>query len=251
MLHALLFATMISVFAIAEASAQTDALEPDFSGLGGKTLSVIDDSGFDFRGRLVTFNADTVTLRVNGQDRTFDRKNVAAIYERGNSVKKGIILGALTGPVLAAAALTSGDDLTADELGFGIMIFSGLGILGGAAIDALIPGKRLLYRRPGAEVGYPKRLGMMLGITTGMIAGFSVGARKDDCDHTPPGGYPYIDCDGGEKIVNGLKVAAPFALAGAGLGILIDRTIGKPHPNIAISPSFARGAAGMSTTFSW
>lgn len=117
--------------------------------LGERTVSVIDDSGYDIRGRLLLFTPDTVTVEVNGREMVIERKNVAAVYERGNSVKKGMIIGLLSGPALGlAAAATDGPSA---EVAIFSVIISAMGVGVGAAIDAMIPGKRLIYKRGGDE----------------------------------------------------------------------------------------------------
>jgi hypothetical protein len=242
---------------VVTASAQTaPAGGENFSGLlGGRTVSVIDDSGRETTGRLLLFTQDTLTMKVNGGDVVFDRKNVAAVFERGNSVKKGLIIGALSGPALGLVALAT--DGPSAELAVGTLIFSAIGVGVGVAVDAMIPGKRLVYAAADAfERKDSNKNGMILGFIAGAGLGFVAGLTKDDCDHTPTTGPAYfvpLDCSAGEKIVHGLKVAALPGLAGAGIGFMIDRKIAgwQLRNRISISPSLSRAGLGVSTRVSW
>ena len=77
----------------------------DFTALAARrSVTVADDSGAEIEGSLVRLTAEEVTLRVDGQDRAFARERVAAIFERGDSVKNGATIGFLSGAVLGAFA---------------------------------------------------------------------------------------------------------------------------------------------------
>ena len=144
MIKPLQVALVISVGVAAVASAQP---APDsgngFNGITIKrSITIVDDSGRQTKGSVLRFAPDQITVNVEGREVSFDRANVAAIYEHGNSVKKGMILGLLTGPALV---LGSGD--TSDYALAAGVAFSVIGVAVGTGIDALIPGKRLIYAR--------------------------------------------------------------------------------------------------------
>ena len=147
--HPLLLTFLISLCAISGASAQTapGGAEGFSALLGGNDIIVIDDSGRETKGELLRFTPENLTLAVKGREVAFDRQHVAAVYERTNGVKKGMILGLLSGPALGLAAAITGD---ADALVvLGAVVFSAIGFGVGTAVDAMIPGKRLVYERAG------------------------------------------------------------------------------------------------------
>jgi hypothetical protein len=144
MIKPLHLALLFSLVAGAEALAQPAPRQAGFGGLiGGRTITVVDESGRQTKGRVLRFTPDQLTLSVQGSEVSFDRQNVTAVYEHGNSVKKGMIIGLLSGPALGFAALvTEGGD---PYLLPATVLFSAMGFAVGTAIDALIPGRRLVY----------------------------------------------------------------------------------------------------------
>ena len=169
----------------------------DFSGLAAKReIVVVDNLGRETRGRLLALTPDTVALRVGNMDQTVRQQDVQMVFERGDSVKNGTAIGLLTG---AAVGLTTGASKTTcgrDPLGIGLITaFSRyepctfnervgqalgegalLGLLGaglGAAVDAIIPGRRLLYERPQARSTHisvvpslgPSRSGLSMAVS--------------------------------------------------------------------------------------
>ena len=181
---------------IAEVSAQTTPSKTEgFSGIAnGRTIMVIDDTGIETSGRLLRFTAEELTIAVDGRDRTFERRRVEAIYQRGDSVKNGMAIGFFVG---AAAGFATGvrrtecgdhDYVTGyqyshvpctgtEKVTEGLTIGALTGLLGvgiGAGIDKIIPGRRLLYERPkqaGTTVFSivpslaPSRLGLLTSVS--------------------------------------------------------------------------------------
>ena len=163
MLHAILLASVISLFAITDVSAQTAPTTTEGFGklVGGQSLIVVDDSGVETTGRLLRLTADELTISAAGRDRTFQRRDIAAIYKRGDSKKNGAVIGVLSGAVLGFVAGTQdtcGDFWTGARScsagekvahgAFGATIIGGLGAAIGVGIDALIVGRTVLYQRP-------------------------------------------------------------------------------------------------------
>ena len=244
----------------ATASAQTaPATNEGFRGFtAGRTVSIIDRSGSTTTGRLLFATPDTLTVAANGDAVVFDQKSVAAVFEQGTSVKKGLLLGLASGPVLGVAALLTNDVPGAEgEIALAAVMFSAIGAAIGTAIDAMIPGKRLIYATADFEPeDSSSKNGIIIGSVAGAATGFTAGALKDDCDHTPNDGPAYftpVDCTAGEKVVHGLKSAALAGLAGAGIGIVVDRLIVRPHlgHRISVNPSFSRRGLNLSTSVSW
>lgn len=244
-------ALCFSLCTAATSSAQTTpAAAESFSGLlGGRTVSVIDDSGWETTGRLLLFTPDALTMDVNGGEVVIERKNVTAVFERGNSVRKGLLIGLATGPALWVAAQASGDAGNPEDA-IVVLFLSAIGAGAGTLVDAMIPGKRLVYAKEGAfEPGDSMTNGLILGFVAGAAPGFVGGLFKDDCDHTPPGGYPYFDCRADEKLKHGAKVGGLSGLAGAGLGALLDKVIvGK---RLASRPSISPSRLSLSMTLTW
>jgi hypothetical protein len=97
-----------------------------------------------------------------GLELTFARRDVTRVYERGDSLKNGMMIGLVTGAVIGIAAGVSGTDCggfftgvrscTGGEkarLGaIGGAVFGTLGLGVGAGIDALMIGRRLVYETP-------------------------------------------------------------------------------------------------------
>ena len=139
----------------------------DFTGLptDHPTVHIVEDSGKETKGKLLRFDAISLTLDVNKTEMHFDRQQVDQIYVRGDSLTNGMLTGLFAG---VGVGIVGG--LTADECGgfifsdstrsctgsekagiAGILsaVFGGIGLGIGAGIDALIPGRDVLYQRRG------------------------------------------------------------------------------------------------------
>jgi len=135
-----------------------------------RKVIVTNHAGTETRGRLLRVTANELTMAVDGQDRTLAREQVAAIFEQGDSVKNGMKYGFLAGTAVGFTAGVSKTQCGRDQFGIGFITSYGsyspctaservsqglregllLGLLGtgiGAGIDALIPGRRLLYEK--------------------------------------------------------------------------------------------------------
>lgn len=178
MIRSLRLALLLNVCAMSVASAQpVPSIPEDFSGMTqGRELIVVEESGVETTGRLVRVTPDTLTMTIEGRIHTFTRQQVTTIFERGDSVKNGAVIGLVAG---AAIGLTAGASKTTcgrDNVGIGLItaylyyspctlnerVSQGLregallGVLGaglGAAVDALIPGRRVLYEKPQRTAG--------------------------------------------------------------------------------------------------
>jgi hypothetical protein len=166
---ALLISVCAARGASAQSAAQRDAHTPatweDFlSHDAPATVIVIDEAGIEARGRLVLLTADDLTIAVaDGRDQTFLRSRVAAVFQPGDSVKNGAAIGFLAGAAMGLGAhnevgcwnaqLTVSRECTATEkAGFATgvsLLLGGVGAGIGALLDKIIPGRRLLYERPG------------------------------------------------------------------------------------------------------
>lgn len=144
----------------------------DFSGLASdRAITVVDQSGVRSIGRVRLVTPDMLTMTVDGRTRTLARTQVAAIFERGDRLRNGVAIGFLSGAtaglIAGASKTTCGREsvgigfisayvswspcTTGERIGQGLREGALLGMLGaglGAAIDALIPGSRVLYETP-------------------------------------------------------------------------------------------------------
>ena len=155
------------------AAAATAGESPnDFSGLAAhREIVLIDDAGRTTRGRLLVLTPDALTLSIGNINQTVRRQDLKMVYERGDSVKNGVAIGLVAGFAAGVGTGVSKTTCGRDPLGIGFItepsryepctfnerVAQGLGegallgLLGaglGATIDALIPGRRLLYERP-------------------------------------------------------------------------------------------------------
>lgn len=149
------------LFAATTASAQTaEQTGQDFRVLGATrtSIDVVADTGHVTRGRLLRFDADSLTMEADHREITVDRQHVARVYQRGDPLKNGMLMGLAIGaawgiaggamaecggfvaPVHACSAGTK--TKLAGVLG-GTLGALGLGV--GAGVDALFTGRRLLY----------------------------------------------------------------------------------------------------------
>ena len=146
--QSLLLALIVNLCAMSVASAQPMTDSGDLSTFvgAGRTFIVVDAAGRETRGKALRFTPEQLTMMVGAAEVSFDRQNVTAVYERTNSVKKGLIIGLLSGPALALAAVLSGDD--GQLILLGAVVFSGIGAAVGTTIDALIPERHLVYGMP-------------------------------------------------------------------------------------------------------
>jgi hypothetical protein len=150
--HALRLAVLFSL-CVTIASAQSAPPSAGFGGLTYRTtVVVVDDSGRTTTGRVQRSSPETLTIAVNGQDVVFDRNRVAAVFERGNSMKRGIIFGSLMGPALGIVGVAFGEEPNAD-LAAGVIGLSAFGVAVLAAVGAFVSKERLIYEKPfGADI---------------------------------------------------------------------------------------------------
>jgi hypothetical protein len=120
----------------------------------GDTVDLTDASGAKTRGSVTGVQPSTLRLAVAGIEREWAASEVREVRRRGDSVKNGAIIGAVAGGVVGGiggwalgslfvneGASFAGPFLTVLALGAG----GGAGI--GAGVDALIPGRTLVYRQ--------------------------------------------------------------------------------------------------------
>ena len=161
--RALCAALVICLGALSQVSAQT-APGPahDFSGLDrARNVAVVDDAGTEVTGRLLRFTPESLTMKVDGRERVFERRTVATVHGIGDPLKNGMLVGLGAGAAygIAAGAIgtTCGGFFTEErtctptekaQLGaVGGVLFGAVGLGVGALVDRLISRRTLLYAR--------------------------------------------------------------------------------------------------------
>src|SRR5690349_21694265 len=138
MIRSVGYAMVIILVSISETAAQTPSRADTRSREAGRTFVVVDDSGKETKGKLVRFTPEALTLAVKGREVVFDHRKVTAVFERGDSLKNGMIFGIVPGVI---ALVAGGDD---DYAQAGSIVLMTIGLAAGAGIDALIQGRHLV-----------------------------------------------------------------------------------------------------------
>jgi hypothetical protein len=125
----------------------------------GQTIWVTDASGREFKGKLRALSSTFIVLDADGARQDFPAARVGRIDKpQRDSLRNGVLWGALVGFVGGAASCALNPECVGDESGAHVTVV--LGLLGagagagiGAVIDARIKGARLVvYRGAGAHV---------------------------------------------------------------------------------------------------
>lgn len=123
----------------------------------GDKVWVTDAEGREIEGRVRGLSAGSLLLDAGGRPQEFDAGRVGLIQFRpGDSLKNGVLLGAVIGAALGVASCAANSSCIEDEGGPGVSM--ALGIMGaaagaglGAGIDAAVKGPKLVvYRAPGS-----------------------------------------------------------------------------------------------------
>jgi hypothetical protein len=123
----------------------------------GDTIYVLDANGGETKGTLAEASESSIRLRVNGQMREIPAGDVQRVARRGDRLWNGALIGAAAG---GALAVSSQGDPTCAELNrlygkgtcynssnpLGVLVGAAIGGAIGAGIDALIPGRTVVYR---------------------------------------------------------------------------------------------------------
>jgi hypothetical protein len=120
----------------------------------GDTITVVDVTGAETRGRVGKLSRDSLFLLTEAGLRQLGEADVATISQRrGDSLMNGAIIGAVAG----TAYFVTGAVLLNDSDGGGPIIpaaiaggvlFAGVGAGAGAVIDAMIAGRHVIYQKP-------------------------------------------------------------------------------------------------------
>jgi hypothetical protein len=122
----------------------------------GDTVWVTDAQGREITGKIRDLSAASLILDAGGTPRDVQAAQVGTIrLQPKDSLKNGVLLGAVIGAALGVASCAANSECIEDEGGPGVSM--ALGILGaaagagiGAGIDAAVKGPKLVvYRAPG------------------------------------------------------------------------------------------------------
>jgi len=109
---------------------------------------VFSTSGEEIQGHLLQLDGASLTMLVAGARRDLPLDSILRIETRGDSVRNGAIIGAAIGVVAGLlSAAEVGDDATVPLTVSSAIVWG----LIGAGIDALIPGRTVIYNRPTAR----------------------------------------------------------------------------------------------------
>jgi hypothetical protein len=112
----------------------------------GDTVYVTDAQGREIEGKITELHDASITLNSEGPT-TLQANNVRAVQRRTKSLGKAALWGALVGGVLGAVTGAGPDDrLALGAIGAAV----GAGV-GAAVRAALPPGRKEVYRAPGAS----------------------------------------------------------------------------------------------------
>lgn len=146
------------VFALAPpVVANAQPVSSDFEQLrastrAGDTVYVTDDAGFEIKGKVLDLSPNALALMVDGQRREFGPARVRTIRKRhADPVWQGALIGAGIGmaPFLGYCVSATESGEKCSDQGSLIAMYGALGGGIGAAVDALIRGKRSIYQAPG------------------------------------------------------------------------------------------------------
>ena len=141
------------------AAAQPGEQFPGLKASGLETVYVRDSSGAEVKGKLLQLGPDSVLLLENGVEHRFAIDEVERIQKR-DSLRNGTIIGAVIGGAMGVLAAGFADcpssqgharecdAFRATTVALSIGVYAGLG----TGIDALIPGRTTLYRKPDQSV---------------------------------------------------------------------------------------------------
>jgi hypothetical protein len=114
---------------------------------------VMDTTGGEEEGSLVSLTDSLIVLQQKDATRTIDLAGVSRVYRKGDSLKNGALIGAGVGLVFGVMLGGFSDCPGARASGpcTGARIAGGVGVAAvyaaiGTAIDALIPGRTLIWR---------------------------------------------------------------------------------------------------------
>jgi len=146
-----------SVFAQSELAQTTDAENIRARVKDGQKVSITDDQGQQFNGRIGTMSPNGLTLVVDGKSVDVPYDRIVRVDRPNDSLANGALIGLGAGAALGLVSVASEpdkscffactDNKTTSEYVTITLLMGGLGTAVGVGIDALIHRNREIYRR--------------------------------------------------------------------------------------------------------
>jgi hypothetical protein len=149
--HALVLVLLIGL----PAAARAQELAGSFDQLrvlvkSGDTVRVTDGNGREARGAIVDLSASALSLRVDGERRTFLERDIATIHQRrndslANGARWGFVVGAGLGVLAGAVIASEYENGGTAFIPLLALTYGGLGAGVGAGIDAMHPSDQVIF----------------------------------------------------------------------------------------------------------
>lgn len=128
---------------------------------------VLDRTGEETKGRLVSLTGSSVVLQTDSTTQTFNLSDIVRIDRQGDSLKNGAIIGAVFGGVMGifTGGLSDCPSARSECPGSRValaLVSTGVWSAIGVGIDALIPGRTLLWKPSSSQSG---GTGLTLGVS--------------------------------------------------------------------------------------
>ena len=154
MRHAIL---VVAAMAFPAVSSAQDIVVKGLTPAGMPSVFVTDDRGVETPGRLVRLDADAVVVLVGDEQRRFETARIVRVEKRGDSLRNGALVGAAAGVVngVLVAGLIECPQSRRSCAGMrvgGVLYGAAAYAAVGTAIDALVQGRTVIYRRPAVHV---------------------------------------------------------------------------------------------------
>jgi hypothetical protein len=148
------------LFASSSALAQTDAENIRARVKDGQKVSITDDQGQEFKGRIGILSTNALNIVADGKSVDVPYDRIVRVDRPNDSLANGALIGLGAGAALGFIAVASADDngdcspgaffcgdATTGNYVAGTFLMGGLGTAVGVGIDALIHHNREIYRR--------------------------------------------------------------------------------------------------------
>src|SRR5262245_28960698 len=129
---------MVPVVCLLLASAAEAGQRPSLNSAVGRSVAVIDVDSHEWQGRLLSVAKDAVTVEIESGTREFKLADVKRVDAHGDSVKDGLIKGALFG-LLVSSFVGDARFTVMSTLSYAVV---------GVGLDALNSCNHTVYRAP-------------------------------------------------------------------------------------------------------